>query len=162
MKPLKGKRLSRRAFLRGATAATGSLVGVSAVSTLTTLGCQDQSWTDKHNAIGPFKRGGKGRYVTSAPMTEGSARPGRHNSENTKIYVVFFGTAPSRDDTDLEPITNETIVKRLQEECDGIDFDVNELPPLLWVRMKPLHEPRVTVDAPMHAARVAVQRVVAY
>jgi len=40
MKPIKEKRLSRRAFLRGATAATGGLVGVSAVSTLTILGCQ--------------------------------------------------------------------------------------------------------------------------
>jgi len=40
MKALKGKHLSRRAFLRGATAATGGSAGVSAVSTLTTLGCQ--------------------------------------------------------------------------------------------------------------------------
>jgi len=127
MKPARVERLNRRAFLRSATATAGGLVGVSAVGTLTTSGCQDQSSTNRHNAIDPFDRGGKGRYVTSAPMTEGSARPGKQNSENTKIYTVFFGTAPSRDDTDLEPITNEAIVLRLRQECDGVDFVVRDL-----------------------------------
>ena len=127
MKPAEVERLNRRAFLRGATATTGGLVGVSAISALTTLGCQDQSSTNKHNAIGPFDRGGKGRCVTSAPMTEGSARLGRQNYDNTKIYTVFFGTAPSRDDTDLEPITHEAIAQRLEEECDGVDFVVRDV-----------------------------------
>jgi len=127
MEPAKGKRLNRRAFLRGATATTGGLVGVSAVSTLTTLGCQDQSSMNKYGAMGPIGHGGKDRYVTSAPMTEGSARQGKQNGENTKIYTVFFGTAPSRDDTDLEPISNASIVRRLQEECDGVDFVVRDL-----------------------------------
>jgi hypothetical protein len=127
MKPAKVERLNRRAFLRGATATTGGLIGVSAVSTLTTLGCQDKSSANKHNAIGPFDRGGKDRYVTSAPMTEGSAHLGRQHGENTKIYTVFFGTAPSRDDTDLEPITNEAIVRRLGEECDSVDFEVRDV-----------------------------------
>ena len=127
MKPLKGKRLSRRAFLRGATAATGSLVGVSAVSTLTTLGCQGQPAMSERNIMHPIGHGGRGRYVTSAPIAEGIPRQGMQNVENAKIYTVFFGTAPSRDDTDLEPITNEAIVRRLQEECDGVDFVVRDV-----------------------------------
>ncbi len=110
MKPLKGKHLSRRAFLRGAS---GSLAGVSAVSMLTTLGCQNQSATSDRNVVGPIGQG----------FTPQNA----HNGERTKIYTVFFGTAPSRDDTDLEPISNEAIVRRLQEECGGVDFVVRDL-----------------------------------
>ncbi len=113
MKPLKGKRLSRRAFLRGATATTGGLVGVSAVSTLTTLGCQGQPATNERNIVGP--------------IAAGLTRKGMQNGEHAKIYTVFFGTAPSRDDTDLEPITNEAIVRRMQKECDGVDFVVRDL-----------------------------------
>ncbi len=110
MKPIKGKRLSRRAFLRGAS---GGLVGVSAVSTLTTLGCQGQPATNERNIVGP--------------IAKGIMRQGMQNSKHAKIYTVFFRTAPSRDDTDLEPITNEDIVRRLQKECDGVDFVVRDL-----------------------------------
>jgi hypothetical protein len=113
MKPLKGKHLSRRAFLHGATAATGGLVGVSAVSMLTTFGCRSQPAMSERNTISPKAEG-----ITSQAM---------HNGEHAKIYTVFFGTAPSRDDTDLEPITNEAIVQRLLEECDGVDFVVRDL-----------------------------------
>ncbi|HUU15798.1 MAG TPA: hypothetical protein VMW72_01500 [Sedimentisphaerales bacterium] len=127
MKPLKGKRLSRRAFLRGATATTGGLVGVSAVSTLTTLGCQDQPAMSERNVMGPIGYGGRGSYVTGAPIAEGLTRQGMQNGEHAIIYTVFFGTAPSLDDTDLEPITNEAIVRRLQKECDGVDFVVRDL-----------------------------------
>ncbi len=127
MKPLKGKRLSRRAFLRGATATTGGLVGVSAVSTLITLGCQGQPAMSKRNATGPTGHGGRGSYVTGAPMAERFTRQGMQNGEHAIIYTVVFGTAPSRDDTDLEPITNEALVRRLQEECDGVDFVVRDL-----------------------------------
>jgi len=127
MKPLKGKRLSRRAFLRGATAATGGLMGVSAVSTLTTLGCQNQHAMSKRNAMSLNGYGGRGSYVMGAPIAEGATRQGRQNGEHAKIYTVFHRTAPSRDDTDLEPITNEAIVRRLQEECDGVDFMVRDL-----------------------------------
>ncbi len=127
MKPLKGKRLSRRAFLRGATATTGGLVCVPAVSTLTVLGCQGQPAMSERNVMGTIGHGGRGSYVTGAPMAEGFTRQGMQNGEQAKIYTVFFGTAPSRDDTDLEPITNEAIVRRLQEECDGVDFVVRDL-----------------------------------
>ncbi len=126
MEPAKGRRLNRRAFLRDATATTGGLVGVSAVSALTTLGCQDQAAMNEYNGMSPFEHGGKDRHVTSAPMTEGYARQGEQNGEHAKIYTVFFGTAPSRDDTDLEPITNEAIVRRMEEECDGVEFVVRD------------------------------------
>ena len=127
MKPQKGKCLSRRAFLRDATSATGGLVGVSAVSTLTTLGCQGQPAMSKRNMRGPINHGGRGSNVTGAPLAEGVTRQGMQNSGNAKIYTVFFRTAPSQDDTDLEPITNEAIVRRLQEECNGVDFVVRDL-----------------------------------
>ncbi|UCF17679.1 MAG: hypothetical protein JSW59_09495, partial [Phycisphaerales bacterium] len=119
MKLLEGKRFSRRAFLRGATATTSGLAGVSAIGTLATLGCQSQSAISQRNMTGPIGYAGDGRHVTSAPIAEGSLRQGMQNGEHVKIYTVFFGTAPSRDDTDLEPITNEAIVRRLQQECDG-------------------------------------------
>ena len=104
MRPLIEEGLSRRAFLRDATAATGGLVGVSAVSMLSTLGCQSQP-----------------------SRIEGPTRQSPHKGEPAKIYTVFFGTAPSRDDTDLEPIANETIIRRLEQECDGVDFVVRDL-----------------------------------
>ncbi|MHC4628333.1 MAG: hypothetical protein ACYTDV_15255, partial [Planctomycetota bacterium] len=120
------KRLNRRAFLRGATATTGGLVGISAVSALTTLGCQSQSSINRHNAAPAIDRGGKDGHLTGAPMAEASARQGRQNSELAKIYTVFFATAPSGDDTDLEPVSNAAIVRRLQKECDGVEFVVRD------------------------------------
>ena len=110
MKPIKGEHLSRRAFLRGAT---GGLAGVSAVGMLTTLGCQGQSKTNKHNVVDPVDQ----------RLTNQSLQNGGH----AKIYTMFFGTAPSRDDTDLEPISNEAIVQRLQDECDSMDFVVRDV-----------------------------------
>ncbi|UCC99197.1 MAG: hypothetical protein JSW66_04780, partial [Phycisphaerales bacterium] len=127
MKPPKRKRLSRRAFLRGATATTGSLMGVSAVSTLTTLGCQGQPAKSERNVAGPISLGEKGAYAAGAPMAEGAARQGMQHGDHAMVYIVFLGTAPSRDDTDLEPITNDAIVRRLQEECEGVDFVVRDL-----------------------------------
>jgi len=127
MKPIKGKCLSRRAFLRDATATTGGLAGVSAVSTLMTLGCQNQHATSNRNAIGSINHVRKSNHVTTGPIAEGLKRQGIQNGENTIIYTVFFGTAPSRDDTDLDPITNEAIVRRLREECDGVNFVVRDL-----------------------------------
>ncbi len=47
--------------------------------------------------------------------------------ESTKIFTVFFGFAPSRDDTDLEPVPNEEIIRRLQKACDGVEFVVRDL-----------------------------------
>ncbi|MBN1853230.1 MAG: hypothetical protein JW829_10920 [Pirellulales bacterium] len=48
-------------------------------------------------------------------------------AEPTRIYLAFFGSAPSRDDTDLEPIPNEEMVRQLREACPGIEFEVRDL-----------------------------------
>ncbi len=127
MKLLRGKRLSRRAFLRGATVTTGGLAGVSAVTMLATLGCRGQPAMSGRNALGPIGCGERGAYATGVPMAERFTRQGVQNGEHAKIYIVFLGTAPSRDDTDLEPITNEAIVRQLEKECDGVDFVVRDL-----------------------------------
>ena len=47
--------------------------------------------------------------------------------EPARIYAVFFDIAPSRDDTNLEPITNDDIIRRLQAECGGVEFAVRDL-----------------------------------
>lgn len=44
-----------------------------------------------------------------------------------KIYTVFFDIAPSRDDTNLVPMTNAEIVERLQKECEGVEFVARDL-----------------------------------
>jgi hypothetical protein len=47
--------------------------------------------------------------------------------EPAKIFMIFFGTAPSPDDTDLRPVPNDEIVRRLQGACPGVDFTVRDL-----------------------------------
>ncbi len=49
------------------------------------------------------------------------------NSEPARIYTVFFDIAPSRDDTSLEPMTNDAIITRLQAGCSGVEFVVRDL-----------------------------------
>ena len=51
------------------------------------------------------------------------ALPGR---KPARIYLVFFGVAPSVDDTHLRPIPHEETVRRLQKECDGVEFVVRD------------------------------------
>lgn len=50
-----------------------------------------------------------------------------HYAERTKILMVMFGTAPSVDDTDLRPLTHKDIVRRLEKDCEGVDFAVRDL-----------------------------------
>ena len=49
------------------------------------------------------------------------------DSSKARIYTVFVGTAPSPDDTDLEPVANQEILRQLQEACGGIEFVVRDL-----------------------------------
>jgi hypothetical protein len=46
---------------------------------------------------------------------------------STKLYTVFMPTAPSGDDTNIKPVTNEEIILRLQRECSGVEFVVRDL-----------------------------------
>jgi hypothetical protein len=54
-------------------------------------------------------------------------RAGAQGQEPAKIFAVFFGIAPSRDDTSLEPLANDEIVRRLQAACGGVEFTVRDL-----------------------------------
>jgi hypothetical protein len=81
----------------------------------------------KRNVMDRNNNAKTGSHVSGAPITKGLTHKGTQNGERAIIYTVFFGTAPSKDDTDLEPITNESIMRRLQKECDGVDFVVRDL-----------------------------------
>jgi hypothetical protein len=61
-----------------------------------------------------------------AGAAESTVQPGPEG-DATKIFTVFFGFAPSRDDTDLEPVSNQEIVRRLHMACDGVEFVVRDL-----------------------------------
>lgn len=71
--------------------------------------------------------GALGACVLGGPLAGGAAGAAEAGEERTKIYTVFIGSAPSRDDTDLEPTPNEEIVRRLQTACEGVDFVVRDL-----------------------------------
>jgi len=71
--------------------------------------------------------GALGACAIGAPMMARITAPGVQDAERAKIYMVFLHTAPSRDDTDLEPTPNDEITRRLQEECAGVDFTVRDL-----------------------------------
>lgn len=60
------------------------------------------------------------------PMRAWSAQNPAANGQRTKIYTLFFGTAPSTDDTDLRPVPHDEIVRRLQAACEGVDFEVRD------------------------------------
>lgn len=70
--------------------------------------------------------GAIGACAFGAPLADALAPQSTKKDQRTKIYTVFLHTAPSRDDTDLEPVPNDDIVRRLQEACDGVDFDVRD------------------------------------
>lgn len=74
-----------------------------------------------------FSSGALGACVFSSPATAGYAPQVRPGAGRTKIYTVMMGIAPSRDDTDLEPMTNGEIVGRLRRDCPGADFEVRDL-----------------------------------
>jgi hypothetical protein len=44
-----------------------------------------------------------------------------------RIYVAMFGIAPSTDDSDLRPMANDEIVRRLERDCAGVEFTVRDL-----------------------------------
>jgi hypothetical protein len=56
-----------------------------------------------------------------------SANQAPRSAAPAKIYTVIFDIAPSRDDSKIEPMTNDEIVRRLQQDCAGVDFVVRDL-----------------------------------
>ena len=48
--------------------------------------------------------GAIGACAMGAPLSAAFAGEGQQDPGRAKIYTVFFRTAPSKDDTDLEPI----------------------------------------------------------
>ena len=68
-----------------------------------------------------------GACAFGAPLVSGATPQAVPNRQPTKIYTVFIPTAPSRDDTDVEPMTNGEIIRRLQKACDGVEFVVRDL-----------------------------------
>lgn len=57
----------------------------------------------------------------------GFARMALQNQVPAKIYTILFNIAPSTDDTDFRPISNEDIIRRLGSECPGMDFVVRDV-----------------------------------
>lgn len=57
----------------------------------------------------------------------GFAQLAAQNHLPTKIFTVFFNIAPSQDDTDLRPISTEDIIRRLRNDCPGVDFVVRDI-----------------------------------
>jgi hypothetical protein len=57
----------------------------------------------------------------------GFAQQVARNQVPTKIFTIFFNIAPSTDDTDLRPISNEDIVRRLSRACGGVEFVVRDI-----------------------------------
>jgi len=68
MKRVQGKRLSRRAFLRGAAAATGGLVAWPTIITSTALGNQGRAAASERIVMGTIGYGGRASYVMGALM----------------------------------------------------------------------------------------------
>jgi hypothetical protein len=68
-----------------------------------------------------------GVCALGAPMAAGFAPHVTASAHRAKIYTIYFGSAPSQDDTDLKPIANGDITRRLQKACDGVDFVVRDL-----------------------------------
>ena len=68
-----------------------------------------------------------GAAAFGPPMANGFSGQGAPGIEPAKIFTVFFGTAPSRDDTDFVPTANEEIIRRLRTTCGGVEFVVRDL-----------------------------------
>jgi hypothetical protein len=68
-----------------------------------------------------------GACAVGAPLTSALARQTQADAKRTKIYTVFFHTAPSKDDTDLVPTPNKEIARRLQETCPNVEFVIRDL-----------------------------------
>lgn len=71
--------------------------------------------------------GAFGSCLFGGLVPAGFAELSAKNQQPAKIFTVLFGIAPSTDDTDLRPISNEDIVRRLGNDCPGVDFVVRDM-----------------------------------
>jgi len=60
------------------------------------------------------------------PLYAGLDRSVQQTSR-TKLYTIFFRTAPSTDDTQLRPLANEELLHQLKRDCPHVDFIVRDL-----------------------------------
>ncbi len=67
-----------------------------------------------------------GASALSAPLFSVPRFLNSPDNGNVRIYTVFFRIAPSRDDTSLEPMPNDKLIRRLKNEIDGVDFIVRD------------------------------------
>lgn len=70
--------------------------------------------------------GAAGACALGVPLTAARSSRSSQDAGHTKIYTIFLPTAPSPDDTTLEPIPNQEIAQRLQKACGGVDFVVRD------------------------------------
>lgn len=68
-----------------------------------------------------------GASVMGAPLAARWAYGGVPGVEPARMYTIFFPTAPSPDDTDVVPTSNEETLRQLQSACDGVEFVVRDL-----------------------------------
>ena len=65
--------------------------------------------------------------ASSGAASAAFAPQGARSVPPARIYTVFFDVAPSVDDTDVRPMTNAEIVRRLERDCDGVQLVVRDL-----------------------------------
>ena len=70
--------------------------------------------------------GAAGACALGAPLMAALGSGGSKKVDRTTIYTVFLPTAPSRDDTTLEPVPNQQIAQQLRQACGGVEFVVRD------------------------------------
>lgn len=71
--------------------------------------------------------GALGVCAVGLPAGGRAAELAAPRTQPARVFMVLFGTAPSTDDTDLEPESHAEIVRRLREACPGVDIVVRDL-----------------------------------
>lgn len=75
-------------------------------------------------AIGASTLGTSSVFANRTSKTRNKDKP---DVEKAKIYTVFLGTNPSKNDTDILPRSNEDILKKIKSKCPGIEFVVRDV-----------------------------------
>ena len=112
--------MNRRFFVK----AVSSALGAGMVNTLSrTTGWTAGSARNVRAGSGaPTYMQGNAGQARSIQAGDETVRSG-----GARIYTLFFATAPSTDDADLEPVSHEELIHRLRRDCEGVEFDVRDL-----------------------------------